>query len=69
MTERAEYRFTVKELGNGTPFLMLEPMRANLSLLSKGFLSLDLAEGITYDEAHEIARYLNDRIRSVAYTR
>ena len=68
MTERSDYKVTVKELGDGTPFLMLEPYEGDLTILANGHLSLDLLPGTTYEQAQEIARYLNANIRSFAFT-
>jgi hypothetical protein len=68
MTERASYTFTVKEHGDGTPFLMLEPRSENLRLLDRGFLSFDLLEGTSYEQAQEIAGYMSRHLRSLAYT-
>ncbi len=67
-TERAEYVFRVKESGDGTPWIVLEPRRANLAILGDGFLGLELTRGIEFKKAEEIARYLNEHIESVSYT-
>ena len=66
-TERADYKFTVKE-GFGDSWIMLEPMRGNLSILEKGFLGLELRDETNHELAQEIAQYLNERIKAVSYT-
>lgn len=68
MTERARYTFTVKEHGDGTPFVMLESDWENLRLLERGFLSFDLPEGTSYEQAQEIAGFMNRHLHSLAYT-
>ena len=68
MTGRDPCRFTVKEYGEGTPFIAIEPCGGDLALLRDGILALDLPEGTTLEQAHEIASYLNDNIESLAYT-
>jgi len=67
-TEREEYQFTVKESGEGTPWIMLEPSHQSLKSLGNSFLGLDLNEGSTLQQAEEVARYLNQNIVSLAHT-
>lgn len=67
-TERSTYRFTVKEHGDGTPWIMLEPLHGDLSCLVSGFLGLDLAPGTDIRKAQEIAEFLNRHITTVSYT-
>ena len=62
MTERGEYRFTVKEYASGAPFIAAEPAGDTLSI---GQLGFDLTPGTSYDKAREIARYMNDHIEYV----
>lgn len=67
-TERSKYRFTVKEFGDGTPWIMLEPDGQDLACLGDGFLGLDLKPGHTLDDAQEVASFLNKHITTMAYT-
>lgn len=68
-TERASYVFTVKETGDGTPWLGLElRQEPGLSLLEHGFLGLTLRQGTTYAEAQRLATQLNDAVEQVSYT-
>lgn len=67
-TERQEYCFTVKELGDGTPWVALEPRSSELSCLGDGFLGLDLMPGHSLVQAKEVARFLNNHIASVSHT-
>jgi hypothetical protein len=68
MTGRDPCRFTVKEYGDGTPFIAMERCGGDLALLQFGNLYLDLREGTTYEKGEEIASRLNDNIQSLAYT-
>ncbi len=68
-TERTEYIFTVKEYGEGTPWIMLESRRETLACLGDGFLGLDLKKGTDLTEAQEIAAYLNKHVVGIAYTK
>src|ERR1700730_905992 len=50
-TERAQYRFTVKEYAAGTPWIMFELLRSpDLPVLGDGFLGMDLRPGTSYEE-------------------
>ena len=68
MTGRDPCRFTVKEYGDGTPYIAIEPCDGNLVLLQFGDLYFDMREGTTFEKAKEIAAYLNNNIESLAYT-
>ncbi len=68
MTGRDPCRFTVKEYGDGTPYIAMEPCGGDLTLLRNGVLFFDLLEGATYEDAQRITEYLNDNIKSLAYT-
>jgi len=62
-TEEAEYAYIVKESPNGPPWIMLELRRgAPLSILEHGFLGFRLSPGTTLEEAHEIARFMEDKL-------
>jgi hypothetical protein len=69
MTDRARHSFTVKEFGDGTPWIMLELLDGQeLPVLRRGFLGLDLKEGTTYDQAKALAATLNESVISTSYT-
>ncbi len=73
-TQRADYKFTVKEGhprdsgGEAPTSLMCEPMTQELSIVGDGFLMLNLREGTSVDEAHAVADYLQHHVVSVSYT-
>jgi hypothetical protein len=69
MTDRATYRFTVKEYSDGTPWLMLEPLQADLPILRGGHLGIDLTDGTSIERAVEVARFLNERVKAVHFTK
>ena len=68
MTERAHYVFTVKEYNENQRWIRLENSREDLTPLKHGFIGLDLREGTSYEEAREIAGYLNECIANVTFT-
>ena len=76
-TDTADYKFTVKEGGpsrNGAhdapTWLMCEPKTKELDIVGDhGFLSIRLRPDIRVAEAQEIARYLQDRVIGISYTR
>jgi hypothetical protein len=67
-TERARYIFSVKEAVNGDYFIALEPFDGNIELLKNGFLAFDLPKGINEEKAYQIAKYMDENIKSLAYT-
>ena len=67
-TERAHYMFTVKEFGDGTPWIMLEQSGKGLASFRDGFVGFDLKEGISLREAERLAQLLTDSISAISYT-
>jgi len=68
-TTRMQCRFTVKEDAEGQPFLMAEPVGSMpLPILEGGFLSIGLKPGTSLQDAQALARSLNDKVSSLAYT-
>ena len=68
-TERADFLFAVKEHADGTPFIMLEPRSGGLKALANSFISLELAEGVSMEQAKALAQHLNDRVEQVSHTK
>ena len=70
MTVRADYRFVVKAYGDGTPWLMLEPMKGVLhgEGLPNGFFGFDLPKGTSGKKAGEIASCLDQHLASFTFT-
>jgi len=67
-TERARYSFTVKECSDGTPWIMLEPVKEDITSLKNGFLGFDLPRGTDMNRAQKVAEYLNGNIASLSHT-
>jgi hypothetical protein len=61
-TERGTYTFRVKE-GTRGPFIAAEPYDPLPSI--KGLLYFDLRDGLTLEQAQEIANIMNVNIRSL----
>jgi hypothetical protein len=70
-TEYARFVFAVKEFGDEdhTPWIMCEPYDGGLKTLGDGFLGFRLREGTDIKQAEEIAKYLNDRIDAISFTK
>ncbi len=70
MAERAEYHFAVKEHEGGQPWIMVGPMRSksNISVFKRGFLGFDLPDGVSYEDAQQLAETLDEKIKNVTYT-
>ena len=70
MTVRAKIAFTVKEYGNGTSYIALEPRSGDLAGegLPWGSFSLDLSADTTVEQAHQLARMCNTHIDALAFT-
>ncbi len=41
----ADYKFSVKKTGNGTPFIAFDPVHGNLAILGEGGLVFNLPFG------------------------
>jgi hypothetical protein len=68
-TEIEKFTFTVKEGVSGAPFIALEPLYRNFPSLEGSLLTLNLPNGTSIEKAEEIAKYLDDNIDSVGFTR
>jgi hypothetical protein len=68
-TDYSAFTFTVKEFGDGTPWIMCEEYQPGLPVLKDGYLGLRLREGTTIEQAQEIAEYLRDHVAGVSHTR
>ena len=75
-TERADYKFVVKEGvprtagGEAPTSLMCEPLTRELSIVGEqGFLMIELTEGTTWEQASEVASYLQRHVAGLSFTR
>ncbi|MDI4231482.1 hypothetical protein OZ411_01470 [Bradyrhizobium sp. Arg237L] len=65
-TRRARTRFRVAEHASGQPFIVLEPLSGDdLQLFSRS-IGFDLPQSTTFEEAQEIAKYLNNKLVQIA---
>jgi hypothetical protein len=67
-TERGTYTFVVKEGEQGRLFIAAEPYRETLPSV-KGLLCFDLRDGLTIEQAHEIAKIMRANIQSLSLTK
>jgi hypothetical protein len=67
MTERGEFRFTVKEAGDGRPWIAAEPAGDSLTSLP-GLLGFELRPGSTYEDAKTVASFMNLHIAGITHT-
>lgn len=66
-SDRARFGFKVKEAGEGKAWIAFEPLDGTLKLLKENhsYLGVTLREGIDYEQAKEVARFLRDHIHEV----
>jgi hypothetical protein len=68
ITERAPYNFTVKVYPSGQLYIACDPIDGTLAIAGDGVFSFDLPQGITAEQATEVARFLNDHLLCMTYT-
>ncbi len=73
-SESAGYSFSVTEYEDGTPWILLEPAGTStsggqLSVLGEGVLGLDMHEGVSFEEAKQLAEQLRGMVAGVRFTR
>jgi hypothetical protein len=67
-TKRQTYTFTVREYGDGTPYIACKPVGREWSLFGKGSLSFVLPIGTTLKSAQKAGAFLNKNIDSISFT-
>jgi hypothetical protein len=67
-TDHTRCTFTIKEHGDGTPWIMIEQYAPGIPALKNGFIGLTLRPGVTFEQAKEIARELNENFEGISYT-
>jgi hypothetical protein len=70
-TDHTDATFTLKEHGDGTPWVMIEPYQPGLSVLSRSdsFLGLEFRDGVTFAEAQALAGEIRRMLRGISHTR
>jgi hypothetical protein len=67
-TEHKKYRFGAAEFGDGTPYIITEPIDGQLMALKYKHLYFTLSEGVSFSEAEEIVKLLNKKIFTIGTT-
>jgi len=67
-SEHQSYHFKVGEYSDGTPYITTEPKQGEIKALENKLLSFALAKGTTFEQAQEIAKYLNKNISTISVT-
>ena len=67
-TKRQSYTFTVREYGDGTPYIACEPVGREWSVFGKGSLSFVLPMGTTLKIAKKAGAFLNKNIDLISFT-
>jgi hypothetical protein len=62
------FSFTAKQAEGGRPWIMCEADKPDLPALGHGYLGLRLRPELTFEEAIEIAEYLDDRVEGISHT-
>lgn len=64
--QRGQYRYTVKETGEGNPWIVGEPVGDTIKIVGAEGDDLEigftLRPGATLDDAHKVAKCMNDWI-------
>lgn len=68
-TKRQAYTFSVREYGDGTPYIACEPVGRQVIGFGKGALSFVLPTGITPKAAKRIAVFFNKNIDLISFTK
>jgi hypothetical protein len=70
MTVRVKIAFTVKEYGDGTSYIAIEPRNGGLAGddMPRGSFSFDLTADTASEQAHQLARVCNTHIDALAFT-
>ena len=67
-TQRSKRVFTVKEYGDGTPWIYFERLGKALDIEKSGSFGFDLPKGTSYKEAQKVAKLLNEKLESFIFT-
>jgi hypothetical protein len=67
-TKRQSYTFTVREYGDGTPYIACVPVGREWSVFGKGSLSFVLPMGTTLKIAKKAGAFLNKNIDLISFT-
>jgi hypothetical protein len=68
MNSRQQHRCTVQTRADGVAYLAFEPSTGRASSYSNSLFTLDLREGVSVEEATELATQINRRLWGVSTT-
>jgi hypothetical protein len=68
MSPDQQHRCTVQVGESGAPFLAFEPTTGDVSSYSNSLFTLDLRDGVTREQAQELADAINRRLWGVSTT-
>jgi hypothetical protein len=68
MSPHQQHRCTVQYAADGAPYLAFEPSSGSASSYSNSLFTLDLAHGVTAEEARELCGQINGLLRGVSAT-
>lgn len=74
MTERTDCTFNISEHVSkdgkiSEPWMMVETEGEEIQLLKNGFIGFDFREGVSFEEALEIEKLLEDKISAISFTK
>ena len=67
-TEHGQFRFTVKECEDGTPYITAEPLRGLITAFKDADVGFGLPAGSTLDQAKRVADFMNQNLPSMFLT-
>lgn len=68
MRPEQQHRCTVQLKGDGSPYLAFEPTNGLPSSYSASLVTLDLRDGVSVEEAHDLAERINRAFWGVSAT-
>jgi len=70
-TDHADVAFVLKEHGDGTPWVLVEPRGPTLPVLERGdgFLGLTFRDDVSFEEAQRFVQEMRKKLRGVSYTK
>lgn len=67
-TDFSPCTFTVKEFGDGTPWIMCEFYKPGIPALENGHIGFRFRERVTIEEAQEVASRMRDDFEGISHT-
>jgi hypothetical protein len=67
-TDFSTCTFTVKEFGDGTPFIMCEFDKPGIKALENGYIGFRFRERVTYEQAQKVVDMLRDQFEGISHT-